>query len=50
MDSEEHREFLEALNDEYLMFHIRAYVRNGMDGKAAQAMMERDRRKAELEA
>lgn len=45
MNREEHIEFLQGLNDDYLMKHIRAYVRNGMDEQAARAMQERDRRK-----
>jgi hypothetical protein len=45
MNPEQHNKFLRNLNDDYLMKHIRAYVRNGMDEQAARAMMERDRRK-----
>ncbi|NUC72568.1 hypothetical protein HTZ84_09640 [Haloterrigena sp. SYSU A558-1] len=46
MNREDHIEFLRALNDDYLMKHIKMYVRNGMDEQAARALAERDRRKS----
>ncbi|WP_200531605.1 hypothetical protein [Halorubrum sp. LN27] len=45
MNPEQHREFLRGLNDDYLMKHIRAYVKGGMDAEAGRAMAERDRRR-----
>ena len=39
------REFLAGLNDDYLHKHLKAYIKAGMDDRAALAQVEIDRRK-----
>jgi hypothetical protein len=38
------RDFLAGLSDEYLQEHLRAYIRTGLDDRAALAQAEIDRR------
>jgi len=45
MNPEDHFQFLEGLNNDHLMKHIRAYTKAGMDAEAGRAMAERDRRR-----